>query len=300
MEGRIDFMISSMTGYGRGESNDESRNFLVEIKSVNHRYNDIIIRMPKKLSSFEERIRKLIKNYVKRGRVEVYITLDECKNDDLIIKPNLNIIEQYYNSLMEIKDKFQLSDEIKLTHLTRFPDTFNIESKEDEEDVIWETLKVAVDGAISSLVDMRRSEGDALAHDIKDRSKRIFETVKEIETCTPMIVKEYREKLLERIKDLTEDVIEINEERIALEVSVYADKSNIAEEIVRLYSHIEQLDEILNESGAVGRKLDFLIQEMNREINTIGSKSSDINISKIVIEIKSELEKIREQIQNIE
>lgn len=293
-------MISSMTGYGRGESNDESRSFLVEIKSVNHRYNDIIIRMPKKLSCFEERIRKLIKNYVKRGRIEVYITLDEAKDDDLIIKPNLNIIEQYYNSLMEIKDRFQLNDDIKLTHLTRFPDTFNIENKEDAEDVIWESLSLAVNQAISSLIDMRKAEGVKLAEDIRTRSKKIFEIVKEIEIRTPIIVKEYRDKLLERIRDLTEDVIEIDEDRIALEVSMYADKSNIAEEIVRLYSHIEQLDKIINESGAVGRKLDFLIQEMNREINTIGSKSSDINISKIVIEIKSELEKIREQIQNIE
>ncbi|SHJ94915.1 TIGR00255 family protein [Paramaledivibacter caminithermalis DSM 15212] len=293
-------MVSSMTGYGRGESNDESRSFLIEIKSVNHRYNDIIIRMPKKLSAFEERIRKLIKDSVKRGRVEVYITLDEAKDDDIIIKPNLNIMQQYYNSLVEIKDNLQLKDDIKLSHLIGFQDIFNIENKEAQEDVIWESLSIALNQAISSLVAMRKAEGEKLAEDIRLRRKKIREKVKEIELRIPIIIKEYRDKLFERIRELTEDTVEIDEDRIALEVSIYADKSNITEEIVRLYSHIDQLDIILNESGAIGRKLDFLIQEMNREINTIGSKSSDINISRIVIEIKSELEKIREQVQNIE
>jgi len=293
-------MISSMTGYGRGEAKDESRSFLVEIKSVNHRYNDIIIRMPKKLSSFEEKIRKIIKDSVKRGRIEVYITLEESKDEEIIIKPNLNIIEQYFNSLKEIKEKLQIEDEISLYHLTRFPDTFTIENKEEEEDIIWEFLSSALNEALESLISMRKAEGLKLTEDIRNRSMKIQKIVKEIESRTPIIVKEYRTKLFERIKELTEDTIEIDEERIALEVSIYADKSNIAEEIVRLFSHLDQLNNITGESGAVGRKLDFLIQEMNREINTIGSKSSDINISSMVIEIKSELEKIREQVQNIE
>ncbi|MCG8541053.1 MAG: YicC family protein [Clostridia bacterium] len=293
-------MVSSMTGYGRGESNDELRNFLIEIKSVNHRYNDIIIRMPKKLSSFEEKIRKFIKDSVKRGRIEVYITLDESKNEDIVIKPNLNIVQQYYNSLKEIKENFNLKDEISISQLTRFPDIFRIENREEEEDVIWQSLSLALRQALSSLIEMRKAEGLKLAEDIKSRSLKIYEIVKEIELWTPIIVKEYRAKLLERVRELTEDTIEIDEDRIALEVSIYADKSNITEEIVRLFSHLDQLNTITSESGAVGRKLDFLIQEMNREINTIGSKSSDINISSMVIEIKSELEKIREQVQNIE
>lgn len=293
-------MVSSMTGYGRGESNDELRNFLIEIKSVNHRYNDIIIRMPKKLSSFEEKIRKFIKDSVKRGRIEVYITLDESKNEDIVIKPNLNIVQQYYNSLKEIKENFNLKDEISISQLTRFPDIFRIENREEEEDVIWQSLSLALRQALSSLVEMRKAEGLKLAEDIKSRSLKIYEIVKEIELWTPIIVKEYRAKLLERVRELTEDTIDIDEDRIALEVSIYADKSNITEEIVRLFSHLDQLNTITSESGAVGRKLDFLIQEMNREINTIGSKSSDINISSMVIEIKSELEKIREQVQNIE
>ncbi len=293
-------MVSSMTGYGRGESNDELRNFLIEIKSVNHRYNDIIIRMPKKLSSFEEKIRKFIKDSVKRGRIEVYITLDESKNEDIVIKPNLNIVQQYYNSLKEIKENFNLKDEISISQLTRFPDIFRIENREEEEDVIWQSLSLALRQALSSLIEMRKAEGLKLAEDIKSRSLKIYEIVKEIELWTPIIVKEYRAKLLERVRELTEDTIDIDEDRIALEVSIYADKSNITEEIVRLFSHLDQLNTITSESGAVGRKLDFLIQEMNREINTIGSKSSDINISSMVIEIKSELEKIREQVQNIE
>lgn len=293
-------MISSMTGYGRGESSSESRSFLVEIKSVNHRYNDIIIRMPKKFSLFEEKIRKIIKESVKRGRIEVYVTLEECKDDEVMIKPNLNIVEQYFNSLKEIKDRLQLSDEISLSQLTRFPDTFTIEHKEEEEDVIWETFQAALKQAIEKLIEMRKAEGLKLAEDVKNRSNTIHKIVKEIEVRTPIIVKEYSEKLYDRIKELTEDVIEIDEERLAQEVTIYADKSNVAEEIVRLFSHLEQLNNITNETGAVGRKLDFLIQEMNREINTIGSKSSDINISSMVIEIKSELEKIREQVQNIE
>ncbi|SKC87265.1 YicC/YloC family endoribonuclease [Maledivibacter halophilus] len=293
-------MISSMTGYGRGEFIGETRSFLVEIKSVNHRYNDIIIRMPKKLSAFEERIKKLIKSSVKRGRIEVYITLEEYKDDDLIIKPNLNIIEQYHDSLLQIKDKLNLKDDINLSTLTRFPDIFTIENREEEEEVIWEALKTSVNQAVLGLINMRKVEGVKLAEDIKIRSEKIYNIVEDINLRSPIIIKEYRDKLLERIRELTEDNINIDEDRIALEVSVYADKSNITEEIVRLFSHIEQLKLITNESGAVGRKLDFLIQEMNREINTIGSKSSDIEISKMVIEVKSELEKIREQIQNIE
>lgn len=293
-------MISSMTGYGRGESSSESRSFLVEIKSVNHRYNDIIIRMPKKFSLFEEKIRKIIKKSIKRGRIEVYVTLEECKDDEVIIRPNLNIIEQYFNSLKEIKDRLKIDDDISLSQLTRFPDIFTIEHKEEEEDVIWETFQSALKQAIERLMEMRKAEGLKLAEDIKSRSNAIHNIVKEIESRTPIIVKEYCTKLYDRIKELTEDVIEIDEDRLAQEVSIYADKSNIAEEIVRLFSHLEQLNNITNEEGAVGRKLDFLIQEMNREINTIGSKSSDINISSMVIEIKSELEKIREQVQNIE
>lgn len=292
-------MIKSMTGYGRGESSDENRSFVVEMKSVNHRYNDIIIKMSKKLSSFEERIRNLIKSRLKRGRVEVYISFEKSNNEDIVIEPNLNVIEQYYNALFSVKKQLNLKDDINLALLMSFPDAIEIKNNEEDEEAIWMTLEPALNEALNSLLQMRRTEGIKLADDIKKRSNKIYEIVKKIEERSHLIIKEYKHKLYDRIKELMEE-IEIDENRLALELAIYADKSNITEEIVRLYSHLEQLNSILSESGVVGRKLDFLIQEMNREINTIGSKSSNIEISNNVIEIKSELEKIREQVQNIE
>lgn len=293
-------MIFSMTGYGRGEYKNETRGFVVEMKSVNHRYNDVIIRMPKKLSILEERIRNLIKSSIKRGRIETYISLEEYGESNVEVIPNIDIIKKYFNALNNIKEELNLNDEIKLSQLIDFPDTLKIENEKEDEEIIWATLKPALTEALDSLLHMRSKEGKKLREDIKNRAKKINEIVQNIEFKAPLIIKEYHSKLLERIKELTEEAIEIDENRIALEVSVYADKSNITEEIVRLYSHLEQLTSILDETDAIGRKLDFLIQEMNREINTIGSKSSDVEIANSVIEVKSELEKIREQVQNIE
>jgi len=293
-------MVSSMTGYGRGETKSDSTNFVVEMKSVNHRYNDIIIRMPKKLSVLEERIRKLIKSSIKRGRIETYISIEESGETDIKIAPNVDLVKQYYASLKEIKNEIGLKDEITLSQLTSFPDVFKVENEEQDEELIWQSLKPAINDALSSLIHMRKIEGSKLAEDIKNRGKKIYDIVKSIESRAPQIVKEYRDKLMDRVKELTDGTVEIDENRIAVEVSIYADRSNITEELVRLCSHLEQLNAILDESGAIGRKIDFLIQEMNREINTIGSKSSDIEISSAVIEVKSELEKIREQVQNIE
>ncbi len=293
-------MVSSMTGYGRGETKSDSTNFVVEMKSVNHRYNDIIIRMPKKLSVLEERIRKLIKSSIKRGRIETYISIVESGETDIKIAPNVDLVKQYYASLKEIKNEIGLKDEITLSQLTSFPDVFKVENEEQDEELIWQSLKPAINDALSSLIHMRKIEGSKLAEDIKNRGKKIYDIVKSIESRAPQIVKEYRDKLMDRVKELTDGTVEIDENRIAVEVSIYADRSNITEELVRLCSHLEQLNAILDESGAIGRKIDFLIQEMNREINTIGSKSSDIEISSAVIEVKSELEKIREQVQNIE
>jgi uncharacterized protein (TIGR00255 family) len=289
-----------MTGYGRGETKSDSTNFVVEMKSVNHRYNDIIIRMPKKLSVLEERIRKLIKSSIKRGRIETYISIVESGETDIKIAPNVDLVKQYYASLKEIKNEIGLKDEITLSQLTSFPDVFKVENEEQDEELIWQSLKPAINDALSSLIHMRKIEGSKLAEDIKNRGKKIYDIVKSIESRAPQIVKEYRDKLMDRVKELTDGTVEIDENRIAVEVSIYADRSNITEELVRLCSHLEQLNAILDESGAIGRKIDFLIQEMNREINTIGSKSSDIEISSAVIEVKSELEKIREQVQNIE
>ncbi|RKD28060.1 YicC/YloC family endoribonuclease [Caminicella sporogenes] len=292
-------MISSMTGYGRGESGNEQKSFVVEIKSVNHRYNDIIVKASKKLSCFEEKIRSLIKSRLKRGRIEVYISFEQSKDEDVVINPNVGVVKQYYNALRIIKDELNLKDEVNLSLLTSFPEVFEIKNKEEDSESIWMILEPAVKEALDMLIDMRKKEGIKLAEDIKCRSEKIYEVVKKIEEKSSFIVKEYKEKLYNRIKELLNEV-EVDESRLALELAIYADKSNINEEIVRLYSHIQQLNSILNEDGAVGRKLDFLIQEMNREINTIGSKSSNIEISNYVIDVKSELEKIREQVQNIE
>ncbi len=293
-------MINSMTGYGRGESKGVNKSFIVEMKSVNHRYTDIVIRMSKKFSPFEEKIRNLIKDLIKRGRIEVYINYETDGQKDIVIRPNIDLTRQYFNGLSKIKTELGLNDNIDLKLLTNFPDIFEAEEKEDDVEDIWNILKPAINDALDSLMAMRKTEGIKLATDIKNRCTYIKDIVKQIEQKAPQVVKEYKNKLIERISDLTEDTIDIDENRLALEVSIFADKSNITEEIVRLYSHIEQLLNIFNDKGAVGRKLDFLMQEMNREINTIGSKSSDIEISNLVIEVKSELEKIREQVQNIE
>lgn len=293
-------MLTSMTGYGRGETKNDQRTFTVEMKSINHRYSDIFIRMPKKLSVFEERIKKMIKGVISRGKVEVYISLEEFKNTDLIIKPNIDIIKQYYNAFESIKNSLDIDDKITLSLLTSHPDTFKIESNEENEETLWEFLKPAIEDALNALINMRKKEGLELSKDIQDRGLKILEIVKNIEKSAPIILKDYRNKLFDRINEITEGDIEVDENRLALELSIYADKSNITEEIVRLYSHLDQLEIIIKEEGAVGRKLDFLIQEMNREINTIGSKSVDVKIANNVIEIKSELEKIREQVQNIE
>ncbi len=293
-------MIRSMTGYGRGEYKDNNTSFVVEMKSVNHRYSDIIIRMPKKFSSLEERIRQLIKLHIKRGRVEVYINYESQEEDNILIKPNMDLVNQYYNSIKEIKNNLNLPTEIKVDSLINLPNVFELEEKEENLEDIWRLLEISTKEALDKLIQMRESEGLKLSKDIEKRSHYIYDIVKKIEKKAPIVIKEYRDKLIERISNLTEDAIEVDENRLALEVSIYADKSNITEEVVRLFSHIEQLNKTINEEGVIGRKLDFLIQEMNREINTIGSKSSDIEISNLVIEVKSELEKIREQVQNIE
>ncbi len=293
-------MIFSMTGFGRGEAEGEQHKFTVEIKSVNHRYNDIIVRMPKKLTSLEERIKKQVKEQVNRGRVEIYISLEETKNEDFSIKPNYEILDQYYGALTEVKEKYDLTDDVKLSLLAKYPDAMTVEYEEADEEVIWSVLSKAVETAMESLMDMRRVEGEKLQIDIMERADAIKETVKSIDALGPEIIEAYKKKMVERIRELLDEAIEIDESRILHEVAIFADKTSVTEEIVRLDSHMEQLKQIFKQKGGVGRKLDFLIQEINREINTIGSKSPDIDISNFVIDIKSEIEKIREQIQNIE
>ncbi len=293
-------MAISMTGFGRGEYKDDNYHFLVECKTINHKYADINIRLPRKLSFLEDKARILIKDYIKRGRVDLYIKLDLLGSEDVNLKFDEELATQYVSILKQIKDKFDLVDDISVMNIAKFPDVIKTEEKEDDEDKLWSMLKVALENALLKLKEMRSEEGRKLAMDIQNRCDLLKNYIEDIEKYSYNVVIDYKEKLKNRISDILEDPSIIDENRLAQEVAIYADKSSITEEIVRFKSHIEQLKNTVVKNESIGRKIDFLIQEMNRETNTIGSKSSDLNITNLVVEVKSELEKIREQIQNIE
>lgn len=293
-------MAISMTGFGRGEYKDDNYQFLVECKTINHKYADINIRLPRKLSFLEDKARILVKDYIKRGRVDLYIKLDLLGSEDVNLKFDEELATQYVSILKQIKDKFDLVDDISVMNIAKFPDVIKTEEKEDDEDKLWLMLKVALENALLKLKEMRSEEGKKLAEDIQNRCDLLKNYIEDIEKYSYNVVIDYKEKLKNRISDMLENPSIIDESRLAQEVAIYADKSSITEEIVRFKSHIEQLKNTVVKNESIGRKIDFLIQEMNRETNTIGSKSSDLNITNLVVEIKSELEKIREQIQNIE
>ena len=293
-------MAISMTGFGRGEYKDDNYQFLVECKTINHKYADINIRLPRKLSFLEDKSRILVKDYIKRGRVDLYIKLDLLGSEDVNLKFDEELATQYVSILKQIKDKFDLVDDISVMNIAKFPDVIKTEEKEDDEDKLWSMLKVALENALLKLKEMRSEEGKKLAEDIQNRCDLLKNYIEDIEKYSYNVVIDYKEKLKNRISDMLEDPSIIDESRLAQEVAIYADKSSITEEIVRFKSHIEQLKNTVVKNESIGRKIDFLIQEMNRETNTIGSKSSDLNITNLVVEVKSELEKIREQIQNIE
>ena len=293
-------MAISMTVFGRGEYKDDNYQFLVECKTINHKYADINIRLPRKLSFLEDKARILVKDYIKRGRVDLYIKLDLLGSEDVNLKFDEELATQYVSILKQIKDKFDLVDDISVMNIAKFPDVIKTEEKEDDEDKLWSMLKEALENALLKLKEMRSEEGKKLAEDIHNRCDLLKNYIEDIEKYSYNVVIDYKEKLKNRISDMLEDPSIIDESRLAQEVAIYADKSSITEEIVRFKSHIEQLKNTVVKNESIGRKIDFLIQEMNRETNTIGSKSSDLNITNLVVEVKSELEKIREQIQNIE
>jgi len=297
---RMNIMLMSMTGFGRGESSDKSHIFTVEMKSLNHRYNDIIIKMPKHINYMEENIKKMIKKRIKRGRVEVYIGLEYLDNSNIDVKVDIPLAKAYKEALSEMSNNLNLNKNITIDHIIKMPEVVKTERKEDDENKIWLCLEESLKEALDKLVDMRSREGNELSNNINKKTLNIKNMVEEIEERTSVVVVEYKKKLEDRVGDLLNAQYEIDENKLANEIVFFADKSSIDEEIVRLYSHVNQLIECLNSNEPIGRKLDFLIQEMNREINTIGSKSNDIVISRLVVEIKSELEKIREQIQNVE
>lgn len=292
-------MIKSMTGYGRGECEENNRRFVIELKSVNNRYLDINIRLPKHLISLEDNIRKYISSRVYRGKIDVFVSQEKFSDDDIKVVLDEQVASYYYNVYSELKKKFNLQEEITLSLLAKAPDVIIIEKNEDDVETVWDTMKKALDEALSVFIDMRTKEGLKLKQDILERCMIISEKVNLIEKRSPSIIDEYREKIKLRVSEFLKDV-EIDESRLLNEVAFFADKVNIDEEITRLKSHIEQLRLSLESDEAVGRKLDFLIQEMNRETNTIGSKANNLEITNRVVDIKTILEDIREQIQNIE
>ncbi len=294
-------MIKSMTGFGRGEHSDGKRNVVCEIRTVNHRFADITVRMPKRYSFAEERIKSLIKEHMKRGKADVSIMVENLTEGDITVKLNAPAAEQYIANLKELKDTYGLEGSVNLQLVSGMPDVIRaIPDIEDEEEVT-ELICEAVRIASGSLDKMRAVEGSKLAEDLLMRGNLIKETVKKIGVRAPLVTQEYTEKLFARIKELVEDKVDIPEDRILIEAAVFADKASITEELVRLDSHMDQLRNFLTKGeDPVGKKLDFLVQEMNREANTIGSKANDLEITSLMLETKSEIEKIREQVQNIE
>lgn len=291
--------VRSMTGYGRGEHIAEERKFTVEMKSVNHRYNDMTIKLPRSLASLEDKIKKRIMRDVFRGKTDVYISFETFSAADVEVKLNETLAAAYIEKLNLLEEKFGLTDGSKLELAAKFPDIITVEKAQQEEAVIWEALAPALDEAVEKFVAMRTVEGENLKRDILLKGERIKTLVAEVKERSPLVVVEYQEKLNNRLKDLLGGV-DVDPQRIATEVAVFADRGCVDEEVTRLESHLVQLKDILEGGGQVGRKLDFLIQEMNRESNTIASKANDIQIVKATIELKSEIEKIREQIQNLE
>ncbi|MBQ3105827.1 MAG: YicC family protein [Lachnospiraceae bacterium] len=292
-------MIKSMTGFGRCEVSENERKFTVEMKSVNHRYLDVSIKMPKKLSFFESSIRTLLKEYVQRGKVDVFITCEDFTEKNVSIRYNKELAAEYLQYLREMSEEFSLENDVRASVLSRYPEVFVMEEQDPDEEGIWKTLEKALRGAAEGFVESRIREGEHLRQDLLDKLRDMGEDVGFVEERSPRIIEEYRKKLEDKIRELLEDV-KIDESRLLMEVAIFADRSCVDEEIVRLKSHVDTTRKALEEGGSVGRKLDFIAQEMNREANTILSKSGDLEISNRAIEIKTRIEKIREQIQNIE
>jgi len=294
-------MIKSMTGYGRGEYIEGDRQAIVEISSVNNRYLDTNIRMPRSIAYFEEDIRKYVQKHVARGKLDIYITYSSQDEDDVSISVNESLCKKYVSTLREVQDKYDLIDDISTMNITSLPDVLLIEKDQTDKDKIWEIVSKALEEAVSSLNDMRSSEGRMLKADLILKTQNIFTIIDDINDRCPLIVDRYKQKLYKKILETLDSLeVEVEESRVLTEVAIFSDRTSIDEELTRLRSHITQLNGILNEGEVVGRKLDFLLQEINRESNTIGSKASDELTTKYVIELKSEIEKIREQVQNIE
>lgn len=292
-------MIKSMTGFGRAEMIDEEKKIAVEMKSVNHRYLDINMRIPKKLSSFEGAIRGVLKQYMQRGKVDLFITYEDYTQSGVTVKYNREIAQQYLEYSRQIEEEFQLKNDMNVSNIMRFPEVLTMEEEKVDEEELWTSLKQVLVNAVQPFINSRIQEGNHLSKDILEKLDRMYRKVELVEKRSPEILKEYREKLENKTRELLADA-QIEESRIAAEVILFADKICTDEETVRLKSHINHMKKVLTEEEGAGRKMDFIAQEMNREANTILSKANDLETSNLAIDLKTEIEKVREQIQNIE
>jgi len=292
-------MIYSMTGYGRKEFENEDYKISLEIKTVNHKYLNIYSKIPASLNPVEDKIKKHIQKRLNRGRIELNIFLSEKSEDQLVINPNFQVLDKYYKTLTEIKNRYKIESDVNLDLLAKYKDAIDIQYNEIDHEKIFEILKIILDEVIDSILEMRRVEGEKLKTDIENNLNDIEEILNVLNRKTDVIINSHRESMRRKINDLLLN-IEIDNDRLEQEIAVYSDKTDINEEIIRINSHLNQFREMLKNGGVIGHKLDFLSQELNREINTIGSKSPDVNITNYVVDMKSLVGKIREQVQNIE
>ncbi len=292
-------MIRSMTGYGRGEAVLHDRTITVELRAVNNRYLDCSVKIPRLYVFAEETIKSCVQKRVARGKMDVFVSIDATAADKVAVSLNRPVADGYYTALTQMRDTYGLRDDISVSLLSRFPDVFLVEKEQGDADVIAGDIVQVLSMALDDFNAMREREGEKLAQDVRAKATNIETLLAKVEERSPASVAEYREKLRARMEEVLANT-QIDESRILTEAALFADKVAVDEETVRLHSHLSQLEDMLSQGGPIGRKLDFLIQEFNREANTIGSKCSDVEMSRIVVDIKGEIEKIREQVQNIE
>lgn len=292
-------MLKSMTGFGRSEIANERQKITVEMKAVNHRYCDINIKMPKKLSIFEASIRNLLKKYIQRGKVDVFITYEDYTENNMVLKYNEELAAEYVRVLQQMSEQFGVENDVKVASLSRYPDVLTLEEQTVDEEALWQVLEEALHRACTQFVETRVAEGENLRQDLIEKLDAMLGDVDFIEMRSPEILTEHRQRLEAKVRELLGDST-IDESRIITETTIFADKICVDEEIVRLRSHIQSTRNALIEGGSIGRKLDFIAQEMNREANTILSKANDLEVANRAINLKTEIEKVREQIQNIE
>lgn len=292
-------MIRSMTGYGRGQETVNGLSIVVEIRSVNHRYYEYSSRLPRAYGFLDDKLKNYLQQRISRGKVDVFVQIDALETAGSEVVVNYALAESYLHALQEMASRYDIREDVSVTNLSRYPDVLTVRQVALDEDAVWDAVRQVTDQALDRFVAMREQEGARMREDVLSRADTILNAVAAVEARSPQTVKEHMEKVTARMRELL-DGAAVDEARLLTEAAIYADKVAVAEETVRLRSHIDQLHQLLDSGEAIGRKLDFLVQEMNRETNTIGSKCSDLELTRIVVDVKAEIEKIREQIQNIE